>query len=105
MRPDSAVRTTRGRDSVAYGASIDCRSTGSDQPLWTYGGAVGLQVWAVTLTRAVWATLLIEDAPRGGPIMLLNAVLAGTPDEGAAISWALGLLVECLPGFYVLRAS
>jgi hypothetical protein len=90
---------------VAYGACVGSRPTGGfDEPIWIHGGRFGLQVWAVPLNRAVWATLLVEQVIRSGPIMLLNAALRGTPDEGAATAWALGLLAACEPGFYVLRA-
>jgi hypothetical protein len=69
-----------------------------------YGGRIGLQVWAVALDLAISATLMVEVYPRGGPIMLLNEALTGTIAEGTAITWALALLVDCTPGFYVLRA-
>jgi hypothetical protein len=90
---------------VAYGACVGSRPTdGFGEPVWIHGGRLGLQVWAVPLNRAVWATLLVEQVIRSGPIMLLNAALRGTSDEGAATAWALGLLAACEPGFYVLRA-
>jgi hypothetical protein len=74
-------------------------------PRWLFGARVGLQVWTATLDSVIWATMLIEDRGRVGPILLLNSGGVGTSQEGAAISWAMALLAAYEPGFYVLRAG
>lgn len=89
---------------MGQGAAIRADG-GASTPRWLLGGQVGLQVWAAGLDSVLWATMLIEERVRAGPILLLNASVLGTVREGAAISWAMALLAACEPGFYVLCAD
>lgn len=90
---------------MVHEVSVDEHTAGhADGPRWLLGGPGGLQVWASGFHLMVRATLLIARDGRTGPILLINLALVGTSCEGAAMNWALGLLSEGGPGFYVLRA-
>lgn len=69
------------------------------------GGRVGVQVWALPLADCLRATLMICATPISGPIVLLSAAIIGTPAEGNSLAWALALVAEGMPGFYVLLAD
>lgn len=90
---------------MAHGVALDTGAIEDNQPRWIYGSARGLQVWTVALDPAVRATLMIDGYARSGPIMLLNDALVGTRDEGTSLTWALGLVSDGAPGFYVLRCD
>lgn len=69
------------------------------------GGRVGVQVWALPLADCLRATLMICSTPISGPIVLLSAAILGTSREGDSLAWALALVADGVPGFYVLRAD
>lgn len=66
---------------------------------WLLGSDHGVQVWTVNEDRRISASVLVGQHP----IVLLNQHVVGTPAEGEAISWALGLVHDGVPGFYFLK--
>lgn len=75
-----------------------CRSWPARPARWLYGEGIGVQVWDVDAPPSQQAALLLGA---GGPVVLLNRVIVGTPGEGAALAWALERTAAGVPGFYV----
>lgn len=65
---------------------------------WLYGEGVGIQVWAVDAHPSIRVAVRIWQ---GDPLVLLNRLLAGTPDEFGALAWALAKVADATPGFFV----
>lgn len=77
--------------------------SGRTGPVWLFGEWGGVQVWATESDRRVRATLLIQPSTQEAPVILLNSTLVGTAGEGDSITWAMALIADRGPGFYVLR--
>lgn len=95
--PDNVVLTIlfAGGQSVLEIVARD--PVAARPPTWLMGSDVGIQVWTVSVHRAISATVLIGDDP---PLILLNRAIIDTPQEGSALCQAMALIARGVRGFY-----
>jgi hypothetical protein len=70
---------------------------------WLFGTSGGIQVWAADGDPRVSASVY-AGGDGGPPVILLNRRLVGTPEEYAALAWALERVAEGVTGFVARSA-